>query len=147
MKRMLSLLVLALAAACLLSACHFTTNFSDSTGNTEMETVVQVEKMLEALSAGDRNAALALMHEEKAAVSETGLIQMSDYLAGRSVAEMVQQGVNVKTSSGTGGTARQEQGTFQITLEDGTVFTILAVHLSNSTGKGLISFQMVLGVI
>lgn len=147
MKRKYSLLVLVLAVACLLSACHVTTNFSDSTGNTAMESIPQVEQMLEALAFGDINTALTLMHEEKTAASESGLAQMSDYLAGRKVTEMKQLGVNVNTSNGTSGTTRQEQGTFQITLEDGTEFVIVAVHLSNGTEKGFISFQLVLGAI
>lgn len=112
-----------------------------------MKAVSEVEDMMEALSESDLNDAQELMHPSVTDDSENGLAQMGDYLAGRKVAELEQQGVRVNTSTGTGGKTRQEQGTFLVTLEDGAAFYISVVHLSDDAGEGFVSFQMMLGVV
>lgn len=147
MKRFLCLLAVIVAVSCLMTACNFTTNFSDGTGNTTMQSAPQVEEMMEALSSGDAEEARTLLHPDVAQNADGAIGQMADYLAGRRIAQMEQTAVTVNTSSGTGGSARQENGAFCVELEDGTVFYMSVVHLANNDGEGFVSFQLVLGLV
>lgn len=147
MKRFLCMLAAAAAILCLMTACNFTTNFSDGTGITTMQSAPKVEDMMTALSSGDTEAARALMHPDVAGDADDAIAQLADYIAARKTAQMEQTGLTVNTSSGTGGSVRQENGAFRVELEDGTFCYISAVHLTNSDGEGFISFQLVLGVI
>lgn len=146
MKKILSLLIAA-AILCTLTACNLTTNFSDSTGNSKMQAVTQVEELMTALAAADTEKALALMHPDVEEKSENAIEQLSDYLVGRKVTKLDQQNIVVNSSSGNRGKSRQETATFLVTLEDNTVFYISATYLTNNTGKGFISFQFVLGLV
>lgn len=147
MKRILSLAVIVLLAGCLLSACNFTTNFSDTMGVTSAESTAKVEQMLQALVDGDTDAALALMHPDAADSAGDPIAQMSGFLAGRTVAEMNQTGVRVNTSTGSAGKTRQEVTNFQVILGDGTEIYVAATYYSDNAGEGFISFQLVLGVV
>lgn len=146
MKRFLAVTAMLLVV-CLLTACNFTTNFTDSVGMTEAESREKVEQMLQALVDGDTDAALALMHPGAVERSETPIIQMSNYLSGHTVAKMTQTGVRVNTSSGTAGKIRQEATTFQVNLDDGAEVYIAATYYENSDGAGFISFQLILGIV
>ena len=146
MKRF-STLTAVLLVACLLTACNFTTNFTDSVGVTEAESTEKVEQMLQALVDGNADAALALMHPGVAERAEAPIVQMNNFLSGRAVAEMTQTGVRVNTSTGTSGKTRQEATNFQVILDDGTEIYIAATYYENSDGAGFISFQLVLGIV
>lgn len=137
----------AVALLCLLSACSFTTNFSDSTGNSKMQTAAKVEEMMTALAGDDMDTALSLMHPEVAGNSEAAIAQMRDYLAGRKMSELNQMGVSVNTSTGTSGQTRREEATFQVIFEDETEVYLSAAYYSDNSGEGFASFQLVLGVV
>lgn len=147
MKRILTVTAIVLLAACLLTACNFNTNFSDTMGTTAAESTGKVENMLQALADGNTDAALALMHPDAVDKAENPIAQMSDFLAGRAVAEMNQTNLRVNTSSGTAGKTRQEVTNFQVILEDGTELYVAATYYSDKTGEGFVSFQLVLGVV
>ena len=72
---------------------------------------------------------------------------MQTYLAGRKVAALNIQNINITSSVGTAGKARQEQLAYKATLEDGEVIYLNVVYLSNDKGDGFVSFQLVLGAI
>ena len=146
MRNKLRVTALLLTLVCLLSACNFTANLYDNTGNKEMEAAPQIEEMLAALAAGDRDAALALYHPKYRENFEAALDQLSGYVAGRTMSSMESASWNTTTSKGTGGTSTQESGSFRVTMEDGEVFYISAVHLTDGNGEGFVSFQIVLGV-
>jgi hypothetical protein len=87
------------------------------------------------------------MHPEAVAKADNRIPQMSDFLAGRTVAEMNQKGVRVNTSTGTAGKTRQEVTNFQVLLEDGTEIYVAATYYSDNAGEGFVSFQLVLGIV
>ena len=131
----------------LLSACNFTTNFSDSMGITSTDCIPEVEAVLQALADGKINEAATHFHPNVAERSGDALEQMRDYLDGRKVSNLTQQGFTVNTSTGTAGKVRQEFATMQITLEDGTVCYLSAARHADNDGEGFVSFQLVLGVV
>lgn len=147
MKKAFSVLAVAVAVIFLLSGCSFTTNFSDNTGASTMEAADKVEDMVAALTAGNMDTALALMHPNRTTDSEAGIKQMCEYLAGRKTVDLNHQSLRVSTRSGTSGDARQESAAIRAELEDGTVVFLSVTYLTDSTGEGFVSFQMVLGVV
>ena len=147
MKKRLAWVAVVVAVMLLVTGCSFTTNFFNNTEMATMKAKDKVTEMMTALTAGDTDAARALMHPNRKETAEAGIQQMIELLDSRKVASLDLQGVNVSTRSGTSGEARQEQGTFRMELEDGTVFFLSAVHFTDGTGEGFISFQLVLGVV
>ena len=131
----------------LLCACNFTTNFSDSMGIATADCIPEVEAVLQALTDGKIDEAATHFHPNVAEKSDDALEQMRDYLDGRKVSNLIQQGFRVNTSTGTAGKVRQESVTMQVTLEDGTVCYLSAAHRTDDDGEGFVSFQLVLGVV
>lgn len=146
MKKVLLLFTSIVLVVSLLVGCNFNTNFYDHTGNTEMKAIAQVESMMEALSAGNIEGAEALLHPQRKDTL-TQLLQLIDFMNGRNVETMEQTSVTVNTSQTATGTARQESGTFRVTLDDTTVCYLSAVHYSDHEGEGFVSFQIVIGII
>ena len=146
MKKILALL-LTLLILCTMAGCNFTTNFSDSTGNSKMQAISEVETLMEALADEDLEEALTFIHPNVSKKSLPAITQMADYLEGRGVKKLEQQSVSVNTTSSITGKARQENGTFKVILQDNTVIYISAVYLENNDGKGFVSFQLVLGLV
>ena len=145
MKKLLCLALVILPLLGCLAACNVTQNASDA-----MEALAQskpsAEQMLTALAQGNESDAKSLLHPD-AKEPESGIAQMTSFLAGRKASAIEVQNVNVNTSTGTSGKVRQEQVTYKVTLSDSTVIYISAVHLSNKAGTGFVSFQLVLGVV
>ena len=88
-----------------------------------------------------------MMNAQASEKADTGFVQMQTYLAGRKVAALNIQNINITSSVGTAGKARQEQLAYKATLEDGEVIYLNVVYLSNDKGDGFVSFQLVLGAI
>ena len=147
MKKQKIQLVLLVAIAYLMTACNFTTNFSDSTGNTKMEACQQVEDMMTALSQDDRETALALMYPEYASKLADIYEQLAGFMDGRKVSNMTQKSVNIKKSNGTDGKVQQETATFLVALEDGMELYLSVCYVTESNKEGFVSFQLVLGVV
>ena len=103
--------------------------------------------MLSALSSGDAAAAKALLHPDVSAEKAQTLAQLQEYLNGRKVTNLKQMNWKVSTGAGLGGTSRQEQGSFQATLDDGTVIYLSACYVTEDQAQGFIAFQFVLGIV
>ena len=128
-----------------LTACSFTTNQSNSAG--QMRELDKVNSMLSSLSTGDISSAKALLHPEVSAEKAESLVQMQEYLNGRKVIDVTQQNWNVSTSTGLGGTVRQEKASFQITLDDSTVCYLSVCYVTENQAQGFLTFQLVLGLV
>ena len=146
MKRFFALFCAILAAVCLLTACKFTTNFSDSMGITEAQCTSKTSDMLLALTKDDQDAALALMHPDATAGAKAGLEQIADFLDGRYVVELKQVSVQITTSSGSNGKVQREQASFKTLLADGSQMYVTVYHDTTDSGEGFVSFQVILGV-
>ena len=113
----------------------------------EAEATPKVEKMMAALAKNSTDEAKALLHAKASGFLDTGITQMSDYLDGREVSSMSLISINVNTTKGAAGNARQERVGYTATLSDGTIIYINAVYLSDQTDAGFLSFQIVLGIV
>lgn len=146
MKKTISIaLILVLVLGCL-TACNFTQNLSGALAG-EAEATPKVEEMMKALSANGIAEAKALLHSEASNVSDDAITQMSDYLDGREVSNMELINININTTTGTSGKARQERVGYRATLSDGAVVYLNAIYLDNDKDCGFISFQLVLGIV
>ena len=146
MKKWLSIVAVMLAVVCCLTGCNLTSQLSGIMGG-EAEATEKVESMMAALAENRLKDATALMHSDVEANCSDAIAQMSEYLAGRSVASITQQNVQVNTSTGTAGKTRMENVTYAVELEDGTDIHVVVMYLSNRTDEGFTSFQIVLGVV
>lgn len=142
MKKILTLTLAILMLTLALTSCNF--NISGSI--LDATSTPKVEAMMEALAKGDLTSAKTLLHPDRTD-GEKYLPQMVDYLDGRGVSSLEVTGKNVTTSVGSGGNVTQEQVTYKATLTDDTVIYLSTVYLTNDTGEGFVSFQMVLGMV
>ena len=138
-------LVLLVILGCF-TACNFTQNMSGVMAG-KAEATPKAEEMMAALASGNMSDATALLHPQAAETAGNPLTQMHNYLAARNVSAMELRSINVSSSTGTSGTTRQEQVTYQVTLADGDVIYLSVVYLSNREGSGFASFQLVLGLV
>lgn len=145
MKRAICLVMVVVLSLTILTACNLTTNTSG--GFAQMQAQEEVDSMLSALSSGDAAAAKALLHPDVSAEKAQTLAQLQEYLNGRKVTDLKQLNWKVSTSAGLGGTSRQEQGSLQATLDDGTVIYLSACYVTEDQAQGFIAFQFVLGIV
>jgi len=146
MKKTLQVLIVVILC-CLLTACNFTTNFSDATGNAKMDSLPQVEKMLDALIAEDMDTAMQLVHSDRKADAEVMLTQAADYLDGRRVEKLEQTSLSVKNTASTSGNTRQENGILYVTMEDGETFHLSVCYVAQDNAEGFYTFQLILGLV
>lgn len=145
MKKLVCVIMATALLLSVLTACNFTTNFSDSNGTlAEQE---KVESMFAALSSGDLEAAKSLLHPDVAAEQADALEQLQDYLDGRDPVELTQLNWKVTSTAGLGGKTRQESGTYQVRLEDDTVFYLSVSYLTQEQAEGFSAFQFILGIV
>ena len=145
MKKIICLLLVMVITGSVLTACNFNTNFSDSTGQTQMDAKPKVEEMLLALAAADTQTAMSLMHPN-VTLAEEAFDQQIQFLNGRKAETIEQMSLNVKNTTGASGTSRRENGTFRVVLEDGSQIHLAVHYLSASGTEGFESFQIVLTV-
>ena len=146
MKKLICVVLSMLILLCCLTACNFTQNMSGALAG-EAEATPKAEKMMAALAKNSTDEAKALLHAKASGFLDTGITQMSDYLDGREVSSMSLISINVNTTKGAAGNARQERVGYTATLSDGTIIYINAVYLSDQTDAGFLSFQIVLGIV
>jgi len=146
MRKVIPFLFVLLVLISCLTACTFTQSRAGLLAG-DAESASLAEEMMAAMAEGCKSDAIALMYPELAVEAEDKILQMIDYLDGRHVDAMEQKSINVNTSTGTSGKARQEQVVYEVTLDDGDVIFINTVYLSDSDGEGFISFQLVLGIV
>ena len=146
MKKTVCTILLCLTLVICLTACNFTTNVSGKLAG-EVEASQNVETMMIALAQKNTANAKNMIHPNYVDNSEDAIVQISTYLSGREVVSVQQLSIDVKTSTGLSGKARQETVTYTATLTDGEVIYLNVVHLSDNAGEGFTSFQLVLGLI
>lgn len=146
MKKLVCFSLVVFAMLSCLISCNFTQNISDGLVDNATATP-KVEEMLTALANDQTEDAKALMHSQANKETDDAIAQMSSYLSGREVSSIELKSINVNTSTGTSGKSRQEQVDYQVTLIDGDTVYLSVVYLSNNSGDGFISFQLVLGVV
>ena len=127
-----------------LTGCTF---YNSSRGIGKSEYTDQTRQLLDALSQGDLDSAIKLMHpnvlpEE----ARSGLAQVADYLDGRNVVSMEQMSINTQRNSSPAGSAKLEQAAFDLKLDDGTRCSVSMAYMTNSAGEGYTSVQLILGV-
>ena len=143
MRKLSLLLVVAMLVS--LSACSFLRTQSSGIGKSDYKEEGQM--LLDALSAGDLDAAVALMHPDVKKDANMGLHQIAAYLSGRKVVSMEQMRINKQSNTDLQGTASLEQAGFDLKLDDGSVCSVSLAYLKDSAGEGFSSVQLILGVV
>lgn len=140
MKKILSITALLLVFALALTACNLDV---DITAQAEP----QIREMLAALTAGDGDAAKALIHPSRVdGATDAAIAAMIDLLGGREVESCTQVSLHVNTSTGTKGTARTESGTVHLLFTDGTDMRLQYAYVSDNNGQGFATFELLVGV-
>ncbi|MBQ7345764.1 MAG: hypothetical protein IJW45_06855 [Oscillospiraceae bacterium] len=106
-----------------------------------------VEEMMDALASEDLEAAMALMHpvaEEQLGDMTSSFQAMAEYVDGRLVTGMERESVYIHNSIGTN-TAKTEDGSFRVTMDDGSVLVVEYCYLENGDGSGFSKFQLSVG--
>lgn len=147
MKKVLCVFVTVIMLLSCMTACNFHSNFNDGIGNTKFDALPQIEKMLAALTSGDTDAALALMHPDVREQAGYAVAQTSEYLRGRNVVSLETINRSVYTSKGSAGDIRQESGALRVTMDQARTVAISVVYLTTDAGEGFSSFQVVLGTV
>ncbi len=143
-KVVCAVLVFGVLISCLAS-CAFTEKIVAEIEEKSQATP-KVTEMMEALAENRTSDASALLHPDAPESSDNAITQMSIYLAGRETESIELKNLDMNSSGGIKDRKREEQGTYQVTLNDGTVLSVNMVYVSDSTGSGFTSFQLVLGV-
>ena len=144
MKKCIAILLLAVILVSL-NACNFTQNMAGSMAG-EAQATPKVKEMMILLAQKRTADAEALMHPKMAGRAGAAIAQVVEYLDGRKAATMEVASIQVNSSAGTSGTMRQENVAYKVSLEDNTVIYLNVIYLSDNTGEGFVSFQVVLGV-
>lgn len=140
MKKILSITALLLVFTLALTACNLDV---DITAQAEP----QIREMLNALTAGDGEAAEAQLHPSRAdGATDAAIAAMIDLLGGREVESCTQVSLHVNTSAGTKGTARTESGTVHLLFTDGTDLRLQYAYVSDNNGQGFATFEFLVGV-
>lgn len=144
MKKSISILLLAVILLSL-SACNFTQNMAGVMAG-EAQATPKVKEMMTILAQKRTADAMALMHPDMADRSDAAIRQVMEYLNGREVTAMEVASIQVNTSAGTSGTMRKENLAYKVSLSDSTMIYLNVIYLSDNSGAGFLSFQVVLGV-
>lgn len=140
MKKLLSCFAVLLVCVMLFCACSFQLGL---TGEAEPH----IKEMITALAAEDMGSAKALLHPKRLNDgTDEALAALAGLLNGRKLEAYVQVSINVTNSVGTGGTARTETGTVQLTFDDGTGLYLNYTYFSDKDGEGFQTFQFLVGV-
>lgn len=141
MKKLLTVTALLLVFALALSACGSPAELL------KPQAEPQIRDMLTALTAGDADSAAALLHPDRAdGATDAAIAQMIALLDGREAISCTMVGLNVNTSTGTGGTSRTESGTVHILFDDDTDLQLEYSYVRDKGGEGFSTFQFLVGV-
>lgn len=138
MKKLFVCVLAVLLMASMLSGCGL---------DLKSESEPYFEEMMEALSAGDVDEALELMHPEAAEDDdvEEGVQSLIDLLDGREMEDYKRTGVNIYSGVNAAGKIKQETCTYEIELDDGTEMEVEFEYVSNRDGEGFARFKLSLG--
>lgn len=138
MKRKIRLMICLALVSLVLCACAF---------DLSPEASPVAQDMMRELARGNKEAALSLMHpdmREQIKDLDKTVEDLIEFVDGRCVQEWKQTSINVRNQVGTN-SGKFEEGTFRVTLDDGTVLKIDYEYSSNKAGKGFISFYLSVG--
>ncbi len=135
MKRVFACILAALLMASMLSGCGL---------DLKSESEPYFEDMMEALSNGDADEAMELLHPDVAEDDDTeeGVQSLIDLLDGREMEDYKRTGVNIHSSVNTTGKTKQETCTYEIELDDGTELEVEFEYVSNRDGEGFAVFKL-----
>ena len=146
MKKLICFATVLFALFSCLTSCVFTNGLINNMANSS-EATPKVEEMLNALTEKRADDAKALLHPQATEKADTAITRMTDYLNGRKDSTVELIDFNFNSSVGTSGNTRQEQATYQVTLDDGEIIYLNVHYLSNNEGTGFVSFQLILGLV
>lgn len=137
MKRLFACILAVLLMASMFSGCSF---------DLKSETEPLFEEMMEALSDGDSDEAMELLHPDVAEAEDTeaGIQSLIDLLDGREMEDFERTGVNIYNGVNAGGKIKQESCTYQVELDDGTELEVEFEYVTNRDGEGFAVFKMTL---
>ena len=145
MKKAICLTLVILSIASCLTACSFTSNIMNVQKD-KAESTPKVEEMMSAMTEKSVSDATSLLHPEAKEKADDAIEQIVSYVNGRSVSSMELMNINVSSSTSTSGKMRKEQAVYQVAMDDGEIFYLNTVYVTNNDGDGFISFQLVLGI-
>ncbi|MBE6669355.1 MAG: hypothetical protein E7601_04030 [Ruminococcaceae bacterium] len=146
MKKAICLTLVILSIASCLTACSFTSNIMNVQKD-KAESTPKVEEMMSAMAEKSVSDATSLLHPEAKEKADDAIEQIVSYVNGRSVSSMELININVSSSTSTSGKMRKEQAVYQVAMDDGEIFYLNTVYVTNNDGDGFISFQLVLGIV
>jgi len=146
MKKAICLTLVILSIASCLTACSFTSNIMNVQKD-KAESTPKVEEMMSAMAEKSVSDATSLLHPEAKEKADDAIEQIVSYVNGRSVSSMELININVSSSTSTSGKMRKEQAVYQVAMDDGEIFYLSTVYVTNNDGDGFISFQLVLGIV
>lgn len=126
-----------------MTGCTF---YNSSRGIGKSDYADQTQQLLDALSQGDLDSAMKLMHPDAQNNARPGLTQIVDYLDGRKVVSMEQMRIHTQSNSSLTGSTTLEQAGFDLKLDDGTLCSVSMAYMKDSAGEGYTSVQLILGV-
>ena len=137
MKRLFACILALLLMASMLSGCGL---------DLKSESEPYFEDMMEALSDGDTDEAMELLHPDVAEDedAEAGVQSLIDLLDGREMEDYKRTGVNIYSGVNTEGKTKQESCTYEVELEDGTELSVEFEYVTNRDGEGFAVFKMTL---
>ena len=146
MKKAICLTLVILSIASCLTACSFTSNIMNVQKD-KAESTPKVEEMMSAMTEKSVSDATSLLHPEAKEKADDAIEQIISYVNGRSVSSMELININVSSSTSTSGKMRKEQAVYKVAMDDGEIFYLNTVYVTNNDGDGFISFQLVLGIV
>ena len=146
MKKAICLTLVILSIASCLTGCSFTSNIMNVQKD-KAESTPKVEEMMSAMTEKSVSDATSLLHPEANENADDAIEQIVSYVNGRSVSSMELMNINVSSSTSTSGKMRKEQAVYQVAMDDGEIFYLNTVYVTNNDGDGFISFQLVLGIV
>lgn len=137
MKRLFTCILALLLMVTMISGCSF---------DLKSETEPLFEEMMEALSDGDAEEAMELLHPDVAEAEDTeaGIQSLIDLLDGREMEDFKRTGFHIYNGVNTGGKIKQETCTYQVELDDGTELEVEFEYVTNRDGEGFAVFKMTL---
>lgn len=130
--------------ACILALMLMASMFSGCSFDLKSETEPLFEDMMEALSDGDAEEAMELLHPEVAADEDTeaGIQSLIDLLDGREMEDFKRTGFNIYSGVNTGGKTKEESCTYEVELDDGTELEVEFEYVTNRDGEGFAVFKL-----
>ena len=139
MKKSISFILVVTVLLCCFTSCGIASDFADAIEG-KAEATPKVEEMMEALSSGNISDALELMHPLADDDSEEAISKIIEYIDGRESKSIEVVSLSINTSTGTGGKVREEQVSYEVTLEDDESVTVNVVYREDNQGEGFYAF-------